>query len=67
MLGALANNGGPTQTRLPLTGSPLIDAIPNAAGQTAPLVLTARFTGLKGWTPPRDDTVAGFSTSVGLP
>jgi hypothetical protein len=27
-LGALANNGGPTQTRLPQTGSPLIDAIP---------------------------------------
>jgi hypothetical protein len=25
-LGALANNGGPTQTMLPLTGSPLIDA-----------------------------------------
>jgi len=27
-LGALANNGGPTQTRLPQTGSPLIDAVP---------------------------------------
>jgi hypothetical protein len=27
-LGPLANNGGPTQTRLPQTGSPLIDAIP---------------------------------------
>jgi hypothetical protein len=27
-LGALANNGGPTQTRLPQVGSPLIDAIP---------------------------------------
>jgi len=26
-LGGLANNGGPTQTRLPLTGSPAIDAI----------------------------------------
>jgi hypothetical protein len=26
-LGALANNGGPTQTRLPQSGSPLIDAI----------------------------------------
>jgi hypothetical protein len=26
-LGALANNGGPTQTRLPQLGSPLIDAI----------------------------------------
>jgi len=31
LLGALANNGGPTQTRLPQDGpSPLIDAIPNA-------------------------------------
>ena len=28
VLGALADNGGPTQTRLPGTGSPLIDAIP---------------------------------------
>jgi hypothetical protein len=33
LLGALANNGGPTQTRLPLAGSGLIDAIPNAACQ----------------------------------
>jgi hypothetical protein len=31
MLGALADNGGPTQTRQPLTGSPLLDAIPPAA------------------------------------
>jgi hypothetical protein len=29
MLGALAANGGPTQTLLPQTGSPLIDAIPH--------------------------------------
>ena len=27
-LGPLANNGGPTQTRAPQTGSPLIDAVP---------------------------------------
>jgi hypothetical protein len=33
MLGALANNGGPTQTRLPVSGSPLIDAIPLASCQ----------------------------------
>jgi predicted outer membrane repeat protein len=32
-LGALADNGGPTPTRLPLTGSPLIDAIPTASCQ----------------------------------
>ena len=30
LLGALAGNGGPTWTRLPQAGSPLIDAIPNA-------------------------------------
>jgi hypothetical protein len=30
-LGALAANGGPTQTLLPQTGSPLIDGIPNAS------------------------------------
>jgi hypothetical protein len=35
-LGSPASNGGPTQTRLPLTGSPLIDAIPNSACQTPP-------------------------------
>jgi len=35
-LGALANNGGPTQTLLPLTGSPLIDAIAAAACQSGP-------------------------------
>ncbi|HET6576381.1 MAG TPA: choice-of-anchor Q domain-containing protein [Fimbriiglobus sp.] len=32
MLGALADNGGPTQTIAPLTGSPLIDAGDNAGG-----------------------------------
>jgi predicted outer membrane repeat protein len=37
LLGALANNGGPTPTQLPQAGSPLVDAIPNAACQTAPL------------------------------
>jgi hypothetical protein len=36
-LGALGNNGGPTATLLPQTGSPLIDAIPDPACQTAPL------------------------------
>jgi hypothetical protein len=36
MLGALGDNGGPTPTMLPQTGSPLIDAIPNAACQTDP-------------------------------
>jgi predicted outer membrane repeat protein len=35
-VGALANNGGPTQTLLPLTGSPLIDAIAAAACQAGP-------------------------------
>jgi hypothetical protein len=33
VLGPLANNGGPTETRLPLTASPLIDAIPVASCQ----------------------------------
>lgn len=33
LIGALANNGGPTPTRAPNTGSPLIDAIPTAACQ----------------------------------
>ena len=36
LLGALANNGGRTPTFLPQTGSPLLDAIPEAACQTAP-------------------------------
>jgi hypothetical protein len=33
-LGALGANGGPTQTMVPQTGSPVIDAIPAAACQT---------------------------------
>ena len=38
LLGPLANHGGPTQTQLPQDGpSPLIDAIPSTACQTAPL------------------------------
>jgi predicted outer membrane repeat protein len=36
LLGSLANNGGPTQTLLPATGSPLIDAIAAAACQSGP-------------------------------
>ena len=36
-LGGLGDNGGPTPTQLPQSGSPLINAIPNAACQTAPL------------------------------
>ena len=32
-LGALASNGGPTETRLPQAGSPLIDAIPAGSCQ----------------------------------
>jgi hypothetical protein len=36
LVGPLANNGGATQTLLPGTGSPLIDAIPVAACQTGP-------------------------------
>jgi predicted outer membrane repeat protein len=36
-LGPLANNGGPTLTELPAATSPLIDGIPLAACQTAPL------------------------------
>jgi parallel beta-helix repeat protein len=31
LLGALANNGGPTQTLLPQAGSPLLDVVPPAA------------------------------------
>jgi len=33
LLAALANNGGPTQTRLPQTGSPLLDTIPAGSCQ----------------------------------
>jgi len=37
LVGALADNGGPAPTLLPQTTSPLVDAIPAAACQTAPL------------------------------
>ena len=33
LLGGLASNGGPTQTHLPLAGSPLVDAIPVSSCQ----------------------------------
>ena len=40
--GAPANNGGPTQTQLPQSGSPLIDAIPDPGGvcPAAPTITT---------------------------
>ena len=46
VLGALANNGGPTQTLLPLTGRPLLDAIP-------PCVLRCRHQPAGGITRPQ--------------
>jgi predicted outer membrane repeat protein len=55
LLGALANNGGPTPTQLPQTGSPLIDAIPHAACQTAPLA-TGILTDQRGL--PRPDSAS---------
>ena len=36
LLGPLAANGGIAATRIPLPGSPLLDAIPAAACQTGP-------------------------------
>ena len=56
LLAPLANNGGPTQTQLPQDGpSPLIDAIPTAACQTAPVAtgITADQRGL-----PRPDAAS---------
>ena len=42
MLGALGANGGPTNTMVPKTGSPLIDAIPDPGGgcSAAPTITT---------------------------
>lgn len=37
LLDALGDNGGPTDTLLPRTGSPLIDAIPGGSCRTAPI------------------------------
>lgn len=55
MLGSLADNGGPTMTLLPQTGSPLIDGIPNAACQTgAASGITSDQRGL-----PRPETAGG--------
>jgi predicted outer membrane repeat protein len=39
-LGVLADNGGPNLTRLPLVGSPLIGAIPNAACTSGSITTT---------------------------
>ena len=55
ILGALASNGGPTQTRLPLTGSPLINAIPVATcGGGDALAGEAVTTDQRGVTRPQD-------------
>ncbi len=61
MLGTLADNGGPTETLLPATGSPLIDAIPTnacpppdvASAVTARLVNTAWQADQRGVTRPQ--------------
>lgn len=37
-LGALANNGGPTQTHLPNVGSPVLNAIPNATNDCGTVI-----------------------------
>jgi predicted outer membrane repeat protein len=42
VLGALGDNGGPTQTRLPLTGSPLIDAVPTTVCEQAGILVDQR-------------------------
>ncbi|MEO5721848.1 MAG: choice-of-anchor Q domain-containing protein [Chthoniobacterales bacterium] len=39
MLGALANNGGPTQTHLPAAGSPVVDAIASGTSDCGTTVL----------------------------
>jgi len=55
LLGALANNGGPTPTLLPGAGSPLIDKIVASACQTPPLA-TGVTTDQRGL--PRPDTLS---------
>jgi predicted outer membrane repeat protein len=40
MIGDLADNGGPTQTMLPKTGSPLIDQIPSSSPCAGVVILT---------------------------
>jgi len=52
-LGALADNGGPTRTLLPQTGSPLIDAIVNGACQTASGVVGSITTDQRGLVRPQ--------------
>jgi MYXO-CTERM domain-containing protein len=53
MLGALAANGGPTMTHLPLSGSPAIDAAKALAGV---------FTDQRGYTRVYDDSGVGNAT-----
>ncbi len=40
MIGPLANNGGPTQTRLPAAGSPVINTIPNGTNDCGTTITT---------------------------
>jgi hypothetical protein len=57
LLGPLANNGGPTQTRLPLTGSPAIDlgnpaAVSDADPPAPPALVPCRTTDQRGFARP---------------
>jgi hypothetical protein len=63
LLGALAANGGLGQTRLPQAGSPLIDAIPNAACSAGdPLAVQTITTDERGIARP---TPAGGACDIG--
>ncbi len=52
MLGALADNGGPTLTHKPDAGSPLVDAIPTGQYNCSTIFVTPIFADQRGFTRP---------------
>lgn len=67
LLGALARNGGPTETLLPLVGSPAINAIPARVCESAAFLNSAHPTDQRGVSRPQGGACEIGSVEVATP
>jgi hypothetical protein len=67
VLGALASNGGPTQTFLPLVGSPAINAVPTATCESAEFLDSAHPVDQRGVSRPQGAGCEIGSVEVAVP
>jgi hypothetical protein len=67
MLGALASNGGPTETLLPLVGSPAINAIPTSICESAAFLDSTHPTDQRGVSRPQGGACEIGSVEVAAP